>query len=717
MAFLVSDRFADAKILFVPVEREKGVTLTQPAARVEILRDTYYGVTVEDPYRWMEDWKGEELQTWLKAQAAYTKEYFEALPEREALLKRITELSGADPILYSLQVAGGRYFYLRRDSNDNLAKLVVRTGLDGQEKVLFDPNRLKDEIHTAIDWYTPSRDGKLVAYGISPGGSEDSTLHILEVDSGKILDLALSRTWFGGVSWLEDSRSFVYQRFPDRPADAPPTEHFNDACMYLHQLGNDPEKDQAVFGRGVNAGVEIADEDFPFLILPQNSNWMIGLIMHGDLSEITIYAAPRPVLSDPTTCTWTKIVDIEDAVTGYAVHDDTIYFRTHKDAPHYKVIATSLKNPDLRRATLVVPKSEAVIEDIRVAGDYLLMQDLVGGIGRMRRVKLSGGELEPVPLPFDGTIIEWTNEADSPEVLLEMAAWTASPRIYRFHVNERTLKDTGWLLPSPIDTSAVETHEVQVPAKDGTLVPLSIIHKKGLKLDGNNPTLLTGYGSYGISITPSFRPTMFAWYERGGVYAVAHIRGGGEYGKEWHQAGQMLNKHNTIDDFISCAEYLIAQKYTRPERLAGEGTSGGGIPNGGALVKRPDLWAVMVMRVAVTNTLRFEFTENGPPNIQEFGSVTTEEGFRGLQITDSYSKVKDGVKYPAVLLTTGLNDPRVVVWQATKMAARLQAATTSGKPVLLRVEFQAGHGMGSTRQQFDEELADKLAFLSQQMGV
>jgi prolyl oligopeptidase len=236
-----------------------------------------------------------------------------------------------------------------------------------------------------------------------------------------------------------------------------------------------------------------------------------------------------------------------------------------------------------------------------------------------------------------------------------------------------------------------------------------------LELTGNNPTLLTGYGSYGLTINPAFSPAMLAWYERGGIYAVAHIRGGGEYGEEWHLAGKKLKKQNTIDDFIACAEYLIAQKYTRPERLAGEGTSAGGIPSGGSLVKRPDLWSVMVIRVGVTNTLRSEASENGPPNVPEFGSVSTEEGFKGLMIVDSYHKVKDGTNYPAVLLTTGLNDPRVVVWQATKMAARLQEATSTGKPILLRVEEQGGHGMGSTKQQVEAELADKLAFLLQQM--
>jgi prolyl oligopeptidase len=325
------------------------------------------------------------------------------------------------------------------------------------------------------------------------------------------------------------------------------------------------------------------------------------------------------------------------------------------------------------------------------------------------------GEPETIPLPVDGTIAAWSNEPGRAEVFLQLTSWAVSPRVYRCDVETKRLEDTGWIPPSPIDFSQIESHEVDAPSKDGTLVPLSIIHKKGLELDGNNPTILLAYGSYGIVVSPRFLPELLAWYERGGVFAVGHLRGGGEYGKEWHEAGKKLNKENTINDFIACAQWLIEQEYTRPERLAGEGGSAGGIPTGGALVRRPDLWAAMVMQVPVANALRFEFSENGPPNIPEFGSVTTEEGFRALQIIDSYSKVRDGVEYPAVLLTTGLNDKRVDPWEAMKMAARLQAATASGKPVLLRVETQAGHGFGSTRKQEDELLADVLAFLLHQL--
>jgi prolyl oligopeptidase len=689
--------------------------MEQPVARKETVTDTYFGTTIEDPYRWMEDWKGEELKSWVAAQGAYTRAYLDALPERQALSKRIAQLGDASPTFYNFSFTGERFFYLRRDPGEKLGKLIVRKSKNAEEVVLFDPNALAGDVHTALDWYVPSRNGKLVTYGISQGGSEESTLHVLDVESKKTLDVAISRVRSGLVRWLEDNKSFLYHRFPELPADAPETEKYNDSKTYLHQLGHDPEQDLLVFGRGVNSHVEIGHIDEPFITTSSSSDWMIGLIIHGVLNELTIYAAPRSMLTEPTTCPWTKVADIEDAVSDFAFVDDTIYLKTHKDALRYKIIETSLKIPDVASAVTIIPESKAVIKGLFVAGDYLLTQDLDGGITRMRRISRYGGPLEEIELPFAGSITGIASVPSSPTLLLQLTAWTISPRIYLYNSTENTLQDSGWLKPSPIDFSEIEAHEVQIPAKDGVLIPLSIIHKKGLKLDGNNPTLLTGYGSYGLTLDPTFSPAMLAWYERGGIFAIAHMRGGGEYGEEWHRAGQKLNKQNTIDDFIACAEYLIAQKYTRPEKLAGEGTSAGGIPSGGSVTKRPDLWAVMVIRVGVTNVLRFEVSENGPPNVPEFGTVSTEEGFKGLMLVDSYHKVKDGTSYPAVLLTTGLNDPRVVVWQATKMAARLQEATSTGKPILLRVEEQGGHGMGSTKLQVEAELADKLAFLLQQM--
>lgn len=379
-----------------------------------------------------------------------------------------------------------------------------------------------------------------------------------------------------------------------------------------------------------------------------------------------------------------------------------------------QVLAVPLQAPNPSAARVVVPAGPAMIDDIRVAGDYLLTCEIHGGLGRLRRVALAGGEQddpEDVVLPGDGTILEWTGEPGATEVVLSLTSWTMPPRLYRYDARSGALEETGWTPPSPVDFSGVVAHETHALAEDGTPIPLSIIHKKGLALDGDNPTLLIAYGAYGHALTPVFQPEMLAWYERGGLFAIAHVRGGGEYGRAWHEAGRKLNKETTITDFIACAEHLIARGYTRPGRLAGAGTSAGGIPAGGALVRRPDLWAAIILRVALTNALRFETSENGPVNVPELGSVTTREGFESLRIIDSYLRVRDGVRYPAVLLMASLNDRRMPVWQATKMAARLQAATASEQPVLLRVDVQSGHRQGVTRARRNNLLADELAFL------
>lgn len=691
--------------------------MAQPQARVEIVRDTYFGTTIDDPYRWMEDRQSDEFETWLREQAAYTRAHLDALPEHTALQMRIEALSNAGSMVRNLKTAGERIFYLKQDPGVELPRLVCRSiSQDEREQTLFDPNTLTGDAHTAIDWYFPSHDGRFVAYGISQGGSENSVLHVLDSEQGNTLDLAIDRTYFSWVSWLLDNRAFLYRRFPALAADAPATDFYKDARVYLHRLGDDPSSDLAVFGRGINPHVELAREGIPALLIEPGSDWMIARIEHGDRLEVTLYAAPITGLNDPAACPWQKVADIEDEVADHALAGDTIYLRTHRDAPRFKVIVTELNRPDLAQAQVIVPQSEAVITQILAVGDTLLTLDRLGGIAQMRRAHRETGAINSVTLPFAGSIYDWTRDDRRGEVFFTMESWIVSPRIYRYNAGSGQLSDTGWLAPWPIDFSNIEVDEVFAPAQDGTAIPLSIIHRKGLKRDGNNPTILTGYGSYGISLDPFFQPEWMAWYERGGIVAIGHIRGGGEYGEDWHEAGRFLNKHNTIDDFIACAEYLIEQGYARPGLLAGEGGSAGGIPTGGALVKRPDLWAAMIMHVPVTNSLRAELTENGAPNIEEFGSVTTEDGFKGLLITDSYNKVEDGVSYPAVLLTGGYNDPRVVIWQPAKMAARLQAATASNKPILLRVEYQGGHGIGQTRAQGNALMSDVLTFLSGQMG-
>ena len=697
--------------------------MQQPVAHKKIVTETLYGTAIIDPYRWMEDWHSEALHTWLEEQGAYTRGYLNALSEREALLKRISALSNTGIAYRNFQLAAGRSFYLKREQGENMYKLVMRTELGAQERVLFDPNTLGGVVQTAIDWYKPSWDATFVALCLSEGGSEESVLHVMEVENTKMLDLAIPHTYcydsyIGTFNWLEDNRSFVYLRFPALPEGAPEAEKLDGGKMYLHHLSSSPENDVVVFAQGISQGVPAWDktyQDYPLMLVEPSSPWMLGILQHGDLNEKTLYIAPRNELEQPEQCQWRKFAAIEDGIEGFTLNGDTLYLRTHKHAPRYKIIALSLHQPDFSTATTIVPASERVIEGMEIVGDYLLTLDLDGGISRIRRCKLDGSELATVALPFDGSVTDWATSIHRAEVLLKMNGWTVSPRLYRYDVQANTIDDTGIIAPLAVDFSDIEVHEVQAKAHDGTLIPLSILHKKGLQRDGNNPTILEGYGSYGIVLSAYFDPSVLAWLERGGVFAVSHIRGGGEYGKEWHLGGMKLTKQNTIDDFIACAEYLIEQKYTRPERLAGMGGSAGGIPTGGSLVKRPDLWAAMIMAVPVTNAMRAEFTANGPSNISEFGTLSNADDFRGLYTMDSYVHVQDGTQYPAVMLTTGLNDPRVVVWQPAKMAARLQAATASGKPVLLRIEKNAGHGMGSTQQQMDEEWADVVAFLLAQM--
>lgn len=698
--------------------------MQQPKARVEVVRETHYGETVEDPYRWMENWHDSELSEWVEAQGAYTRGYLDALPDQDVLLRRITELSDVTPFATGFSLAAGRSFYLLRPPGANVARLVTHSTSDAPEHVIFDPGAIEGEVHSVIDWYRPSDDGRLVAFGLSEGGSEESVLHIIETDSDKMLPDTITRTRFGGVYWLPDNQSFLYHRLNLLPEGAPETDRYGNSRIYLHRLGDDPENDLPVFGNDINPHIQLHPNDFPFVAISDRSDWMLGVVVHGVMPELTLYAAPRAALSDPTTIPWRKVVDVEDEVVGsleggqlFALDGDMVYLRTYRDAPRYRVVALDLSNPSMAVARTVVPESEAVVEGIALAGSALLIAGQVRGIGHLRRLSLQDGSLEVVQLPVEGTITDWAAAEESGETLMQLSSWIVAPQIYRLAPDETATVDTGWLPATPIDFRDIESYETEYRSHDGTMVPISIIHRRGLEKNGTNPTILYAYGSYGISMYPYFQPTRLAWYERGGVFAVAHIRGGGENGREWHQTGYKLSKGTTIDDFIAAAEFLIHEGYTSAAYLAGQGGSAGGIPTGGSLVKRPDLWAVMLMHVAVTNFLRFEFSENGPPNIPEFGTITTEEGFRALQVVDSYTRIKDRVRYPACLITTGLNDPRVVVWQATKMAARLQAATSSGRPILLRVEKQAGHGMGSSRRQLDEEMADVLAFVLSQVPV
>jgi len=692
-----------------------------PVAPVRPVTEDYFGVKVVDPYRYMENLKDPQVEAWFKGQNDYARAMLARIPGRKALLERIKTLDESAPARVSdlRRLPNDRYFYQKRLASEDVAKLYTREGLAGAEKLVLDPQKFVTQggPHWSINYYAPSFDGRYVVVGVSPGGSEDAVVHVVDLASGRETGEAIDRAEVAYPAWRPDGRSFYYNRLQKLGPNSPLTERYQKSRAYFHSVGNDPEKDLPVFGYEVSPTVKIASPDISLVLTVPDSAYAVGLVAHGDQNEVTLYLASIDAVQNGDA-PWQRLCDVDDDVTGLDFHRDDLWLLTHKDAPRFKVTHTSLSHPDVAHAQVVLPQGEGVIQSLADAADGLYVQELEGGIGRLMRVPHGGAPPEQVKLPFDGSVLIAAYDKRASGVLLEMTSWTKARKIYSFDPNSNAVTDTQ-LQPvgSFDDPPDVESVEVKVPSYDLALVPLSIVHKRGLKLDGSNPTLLEGYGAFGITVDPSFDPKLLAWLERGGVYAVAHVRGGGEDGEDWHRAGMKLTKPNTWRDMIACAEYLIERKYTSPSRLAIEGGSAGGITVGRASTERPDLFAAVIDAVGVSNPLRFEFSPNGPPNIPELGSVQTQLGFEDLFAMDSYQHVRVGTAYPAVLLTTGFNDPRVDPWDPAKMRARLQAATSSRKPILLRVDYQAGHGFGSTKTQTQELLADEWSFLLWQFGV
>jgi len=703
------------------ISKASDATVTAPpVAPVRPVTDEYFGVKVVDPYRYMEDMSSPEVSGWFKGQNDYTRSVLARIPGRDALLARIKTLdaSTTERVSDVRRLPGDLYFYQKRLASEDVAKLYMRTGLGGSEKLLIDPAKFMTAggPHYVISYYAPSFDGHYVAVGVSAAGSEDAVLRVVDTSTGRETGDVIDRAQAGSPAWMPDGRSFTYNRLQKLTAASAPTDKYLNSKTYLHVLGADPDADRFVFGIGMQ-GVKAVPTDFAIVAMAPDIPYAIGVLEHGVQNEFTIYLAPLDSLAS-SSVPWKLLCDVDADITSFDVHGNDLYLLSHHGASRYKVLHTTLSAPDMAHADLVVPPSERVIQTIAAAGDALYAQQLDGGIGRLVRVPYATGKPEGVKLPLDGTLDFAATDQRVAGALLDITSWTKANKIYAYDSAHRTITDTKLQPVGKFDEPAdLESVEVKAKSYDGTLVPLSIVHKKGIKLDGSNPTILWGYGAYGITQGPVYDPRLLAWYELGGVFAVAHVRGGGEYGEDWHLGGKLLTKQNTWKDFIACAEYLIAQKYTSTRRLAIQGGSAGGITVGRSITERPDLFAVALDEVPESDTLRSEFTPNGPPNIPEFGTVKDPDGFKALSEMSAYGHVKDGTKYPAVMVTTGWNDPRVISWQPGKMAARLQAASSSGKPVLLRVDYDAGHGIGSTKTQGEELQADTMSFTLWQFGA
>lgn len=683
-----------------------------PVAAVEPVVDDYYGTKITDDYRWMEDRRAPRFEQWLRAENAYARSVLDKIPGRDALQARIAAHTGGGAAVAGVRQAGGTVFYQKRLPGEDSYKLYVR-GPDGAERLLVDPDvHATPGHHFALDYYEPSNDGSKVIYGVSPGGSEDSVIHILDVATGKESPETIDRVEDANPSWRADGKAFYYNRFAKLGPNATDTDKYLNSRAYLHVVGTDPETDKALIGTGVAGSLPVTPVDYPFVQTYAGTPYLLAVISHGADPAATVYVAKAR--ADGSTTPWIKVVDVEDKVSSVIPHGDRLYLVSYKDTPRRRVLSVSADAPDLAKAEVVVPAGERVIQDIGQSSDALYITDLDGGLGKLRRYDFATRTISDVALPIDGTIGGPAYDPASPDLVLGMTNWITPSAWYRLHGGKAVALNLA--PPWKEDTSNYVVEEVKAPSWDGVPIPLSIVHRKDIKLDASHAIWLTGYGAYGASINPSFVSARLALLEDGGVYSVCHVRGGGEYGEDWHQAGRFATKPNTYKDLIACAEYLHKKGYGSPATTAIEGRSAGGITVGMATTARPDLFRVVFNGVGDNNVLRSEYGTDGPANSLEYGSTKTEQGFKDLYSVDATQHVKPGVAYPAVLLTSGFNDPRVAPWQPGKMAAHLQAATSSGRPVLFLVDFDAGHGMGSSKSQRDREIADQMAFLYWQMG-
>ena len=699
----------------------QGPSIPQPSATPKrSVTDEIQGVKISDDYRWLENWDDPEVKQWSAAQNARSREYLDHLPARTAIQQMLKkELSASSAAYYDLQFRGGTLFAMKYQPPQQQPMLVALTSADdpGGAKVVFDPNASSAKGSIAVDFYVPSLDGKFVAAALSENGSEDSSAQVFEVATGKKLSDVVPRVNFatagGSLEWKGDSSGFYYTRYPQGNERPPEDANFYQQ-VYFHRLGADPKQDTYVTGKDFPRIAEIK------LQATDNGQWLIAAVANGDGGEFAHYVMDA-------TGRWTQVTHFADGIVSVKPGpDDALYLLSRKNAPRGQILRLPLAHLDLGAAKVIVPQTSgsasdesarASIDDFAPAPGHLYVNDVVGGPSRVRVFDLQDHPLPGPPLPPVSAVrqIVPTQGGDAlfnVSTYLEPSAW------YRFDAATGKAIRTALFRTSPIHFEDCEVVREFATSKDGTRVPVNIIRRRGTRLDGANPTLLEGYGGYGINMQPYFLGSFArAWLDQGGVYAIANLRGGGEYGEEWHQAGRLTRKQNVFDDFIGCAQHLIERKYTSPAHLAIMGGSNGGLLMGAAFVQRPDLFRAVVSYVGIYDMLRVELDPNGAFNVTEFGTVKDPEQFKALFAYSPYHHVKDGTAYPAILFPTGENDHRVNPMQSRKMTARLQAATSSGYPILLRTSSNAGHGIGTAVDEQIEEDADVLSFLFDQLGI
>lgn len=693
-----------------------------PVAPVRNVPEVFFGTTVDDPYRDFENTKSPAIAAWMKAHSDNAHATLKRIGGRAQLRDKIEryDASAAARVTGVVRLPGDVFFYEKRSPKDDQFKLYMQRGLNGSAKLLFDPDTLKKRTGKphAINYFAPSPDGKSVALGVSAAGSEEASLRVLDTATRRQIGPEISRAQFGSVSWTPDSKELYFHRMQELAKGMPPTDKYQRSMAVVMKPGSGEKGVRTVLRAGQAGEVNIPATEFP-LIDVQRDGRVVAIVTDGVSPDFRAYHTTLEKLGSGKP-SWQKLFDREDGVTGLALKGDRAYILTYKDAPRYKVLGGKVDGFSVAAAQVLMAPSQRVLSGLAAASDGLYVEARDGNIKRLLRMEhRDAAEPREVPLPVAGafSLGSASARADQPGVLLDLESWTRARQVYAVAA-DGSVTNTGLQPAGRYDAPAdVVASEVMVRSFDGAMVPMSIIHKQSVRLDGNNPTILYGYASYGTTEEPFFSISRLAWMDAGGVFAVANPRGSGVFGRQWHEDGKQVTKPNTWRDFIACAEFLIAQKWTQPSRLAIWGGSAGGILVGRAMTERPDLFAVVLPSVGALDLVRAETTPNGVPNIPEFGSRVTEPGFRALLAMSTYHQIKDNTQYPAVLLTHGANDPRVEVWNSSKTAARLMAASSSGKPVLLRLDYESGHGIGSTKAQTFDERADIFAFTLWQMGV
>jgi prolyl oligopeptidase len=682
---------------------------TPATAAKKPVTNEYQGVKVQDDYQWLENDNDPAVKAWSDGQNQKTRAYLDKLPDRAPLEKQLTEwYAKTSPSYSGLISRPGALFALKFQPPKQQQMLVSLASADdlGSEKMVLDPNVLDSKGTTTIDWFVPSRDGKYVALSISKSGSEDGTLYIYETATGKALSDNIAHVQFptagGSAAWNGDGTGIYYTRFP-RKGEKPDADLNFYQQIYFHKVGTSDTDDIYSLGKEFPRIAEIHMES------SRDGKYIVASVENGDGGYFSHY-----ILGPDGT--WKQVTKFEDEIkTVRPGRDGALYMLSRKDAPRGKILRLPAEQADLNTATTIVPTSESVITFLEPTADAIYVGDLLGGPSQIRRFGLDGKDETVVAIPPISAVSEMEGLEDN-SVLFRDVSFTAPAAWFKITGDSAPVK-TALVNTSPVSFDDIEVSREFATSKDGTKVPLNIVRRKGTPRDGNNPTLLYGYGGYGINMQPSFDFTRRAWFDRGGVFVVANIRGGGEFGEEWHKAGNLTKKQNVFDDFAAAAHYLSEQKWTRPEKLATLGGSNGGLLMGALITQHPDLVHAVVSAVGIYDMLRVELAPNGAFNVTEFGTVKDPDQFKALYAYSPYHHVVDGTNYPAILMMTGANDGRVAPYHSRKMVARLEAANKSAHPILLRTTTSAGHGIGTALSERIKQLADEYSFLFAQLGM